>query len=327
MLSPLALLALLAIAIGGPLAAQPAMTNFESVSGPENIDSTTQSQGVELGKDANNRMTVAVNLSGTGPYRFLVDTGSDRTAVSREVATRLKLLPGKNATMHSITGSSEVRTVRIPELRLSKRQINVADAPLLSSVNMGADGILGIDSLRSQRVVLDFKAAMMTIVPSAQRPVASEDKDTIVVRARERNGRLILTHASANGVPVTIVLDTGSEVCLGNAALRSALLGRKQLKPAGTTELTSVTGARLRGDYMFLKKLDLGDVALENLAVVFAPARTFDQLGLNDRPALLLGMNAMRGFDRVSIDFARKQLRVVVPERSALDGATMAWSH
>ena len=32
------------------------------------------------------------------------------------------------------------------------------DAPALEASNIGADGMLGIDSLRSQRVLFDFKA-------------------------------------------------------------------------------------------------------------------------------------------------------------------------
>jgi hypothetical protein len=60
-------------------------------------------------------------------------------------------------------------------------------------------------------------------------------------------------------------------------------------------------------------------MTLRNLAVVFAPAHTFKQLKLNDKPALLLGMNAIRAFKKVSIDFSRLTLRVILPEHSGLD--------
>jgi hypothetical protein len=66
----------------------------------------------------------------------------------------------------------------------------------------------------------------------------------------------------------------------------------------------------------------MGPVGLKNLAIVFANAHIFKQLKLEDRPALLLGMNAMRAFKKVSIDFAAKTLRLVVPEHSALDVRT-----
>ena len=145
-----------------------------------------------------------------------------------------------------------------------------------------------------------------------------------MVRSKSRNCRLVISHAFADGIDVTIVLDTGSQVSIGNAALRKALLGKMALRQSGQIELESVTGDKLIGDYMFLRKLDLGDVGLKDLAIVFADAHTFNQLKLDDRPALLLGMNAMRGFERVSIDFARKQFRVLVPESGDLGGPMLA---
>jgi hypothetical protein len=83
--------------------------------------------------------------------------------------------------------------------------------------------------------------------------------------------------------------------------------------------LESVTGEKIVGDYMFVKELEIGGIGLKNLAIVFTDAHTFKQLRLDRTPALLLGMNAMRAFKKVSIDFANKKLRVLVPEHSQLD--------
>jgi hypothetical protein len=196
--------------------------------------------------------------------------------------------------------------------------VRVIDAPLLDRADIGADGILGVDSLRSQRVHFDFEQNLMSIVPSVT-PDRSIEPDAIVITATRRNGRLIFTEAKVNGRPVTVVLDTGSEVSIGNRALRELLVGRRSDKSAEKVELHSVTGETLTGDYLFVRDLDMGGVSLRRLAVVFADAHTFNKLKLNDRPALLLGMNAMRAFKRVSIDFANRKFRVVVPESSALD--------
>ena len=46
----------------------------------------------------------------------------------------------------------------IDGIELGSRSINVATAPVVEGVNIGgADGILGLDSLQGQRVLLDFK--------------------------------------------------------------------------------------------------------------------------------------------------------------------------
>jgi predicted aspartyl protease len=290
------------------------------------VDKTTQTEDLKVRTDPYERLTVAVRLSGMGPYHFLVDTGADRTAISRELASHLKLVAGQQVELHSTTGASEVSTATVPELQVTRKAVKGIEAPLLDSVNIGADGILGTDSLALQRVQFDFKAQTMSVVPSAA-PDFADEPGTIVVEARRRNGRLIVTDATANGRHLTVVVDTGSQVTIGNEALRRTLQAKDLLPQTHPVDLISVTGERLTGDYMFLKNLEIGGVELANLAVVFAPAHTFHQLKLDNKPALLLGMNAIRAFKKVSIDFANRRLRVIVPETSELQAqfASVPW--
>lgn len=285
---------------------------------PAPVDSTTQADDVAFKDDASERMTVPVLLSGSGPFRFMVDTGADRTAISRQLAERLNLEPGSGASLHSVAGVSQVQTATLPELRLSRRSVRVANAPLLEREHMGADGILGIDALRWQRVEFDFESNIMSIAPSASFD-RFDEPDAIVIVASRRKGRLIFSDAEINGKRVTVVLDTGSQVSVGNRALRQLLTGRRTDSAADKVELHSVTGATLTGDYLFVRKLQMGGVNLQGLAVVFADAHIFRKLELENRPALLLGMNAIRAFKKVSIDFATRKFRVVVPESSSLN--------
>jgi predicted aspartyl protease len=308
----------LALAGASALGAQSGTTELEAIHGLGNVDRTTQAEDVRFRSDRADRMTVPVRLSGSGPYHFLVDTGADRTAVSRQIADKLQLQRGASLSMHSVTGVSTVATAAVPSLQLTRRDLKVARAPLLEAADMGADGILGVDSLRSQRVLFDFETDTMSIMPSANSRHESSTPDTIVVRANSKRGRLILTKAKANGHALSVVLDTGSQVSIGNAALRKALLRTRQLDGSRMVDLQSVTGGTIRGEYMFIKSLEIGGVELKNLAVVFANAHTFNLLDLDRKPALLLGMNGMRAFKKVSIDFAQRKLRVVLPEESAL---------
>jgi predicted aspartyl protease len=298
------------------------MNVFDTVRQREQVDSTTQADEVKIRRDVTNRMTVPVTVDGTGPFRFMVDTGADRSAISSAMAARLGLDTSAEASLHSLTGISTVRTATVSNLKLSQKDFSIVDAPILEAANMGADGILGTDSLRSQRVVFDFQNNMMTIVPAEQR-VPRED-GTIVVTGKLKNGRLIVTNAIADGNVITVVLDTGAEVSIGNEALRRRRGNAGLVKSAGEVGLQSVTGEMLQGEYTFVKRLEVGDVNLANLAVVFADAHTFDKLGLGDRPALLLGMNALRAFKKVSIDFANKKLRVILPETGSLPQVLMA---
>jgi predicted aspartyl protease len=314
------LLLTLALTLSGAFA-QTKTTQLQTVGTSGPVDKTTQTEDVRFRADMYQRMTVPVRVSGTGPYRFLVDTGADRTAISRELAARLGLGAGEQAELHSIATESTVQTAMVPSLQLTRKPVRVRDAALLSSENIGADGILGVDSLRSQRIMFDFDKQTMSIVPSAT-PDFREEPGTIVVEANGRNGRLIVTEATANGRPVVVIIDTGSQITLGNEALHRALMGNHMLNGSEEIVLESVTGDRLTGDYMFVRNLEMGPVTLKDLAIVFADAHVFKQLKLDNKPALLLGMNAKRAFKKVSIDFAAKRLRLVVPEHSELDART-----
>ena len=309
----------LAVLLAGsaPVVAQPATTRLDTVSGVQPIDNSTQSQDIKLRRDNDDRMTVPVRLSGAGPFQFLVDTGADRTAVSRELVAMLALPSGSDAQLHTISGVSEISTARVQNVELTQKPETI-EAAVLERDNIGADGIVGSDLLRSERVQFDFEKQTMTIVPSAS-PDFHSDENAIVIRALRKNGRLVVTDADVDGERLTVVLDTGSDLCIGNQALRHHLSGDDIIDVDHNIELESVTGSKITGDLMSIRKMQMGGITLSNVAVVITDAHTFKQLGLLNKPAMLLGMNAMRAFKKVSIDFANRKFRVVLPEHSELE--------
>lgn len=303
-----------AIAAGSSAATPPKGVEMEIAPGPT-IDETTTTDEIAIDRDLRDRMTVNVSVGGKGPYQFLVDTGSERTVISRELAHRLRLEGGRDAVLHSVVGAQDVRTVVIPHLKVSNNVISVIDAPALAASNIGADGMLGIDSLQSKRVLFDFKANTMSITPASE-PVERLDGQTIVVRASLRQGRLIFTKAKVNGQRVTVIVDTGSQTTIGNLALQRSLHWGNLWVSPGPATIESVTGEKLDARVARVGRLDLNGLHVDDLTIAFADAHIFKQLGLGKEPALLLGMNAMRAFDRISIDFAAKKVRFVLPGTS-----------
>jgi predicted aspartyl protease len=172
---------------------------------------------------------------------------------------------------------------------------------------MGADGILGVDTLRSQRILFDFHADTMSIVPSAT-PDFDREPGSIVVRASRKNGRLVMTHATANGRRVSVVLDTGSEITIGNTALRDQLIRRYPDK-FETIEITGVTGVTTKLHLARIPELRLGSVRLQNVPIAFADVTPFEVCGISDRPSLLLGSDLMETFRKVSLDFRARKVR------------------
>ena len=300
------------LALAAPAGAQTSPTREYTVQGPDAVAPDSPALDIAFRVDSDDRMTVPVRLGGKGPFRFLVDTGANRTVVSTALAAAMGLSNGPVATLHSVSGTSLVRTANVPRLELSRDRVRSVEAALLEAAHMGADGIVGVDSLRSEKVIFDFRRRVISIVPGKQK--THDEPGTIVVSGRLRQGHLIVTGATANRVPLMAVLDTGSEITMGNAALRSRLEQRGRLGPAERVAMKSVTGQVLIGEAFHLKHVTVGDVELHDLVILFTSAPIFHRLGLEERPALLLGMNALRAFDKVSIDFARKQLRMTIAE-------------
>lgn len=301
--------ALASLAFATTAGAQATRTSDYSVHAPGDIAREAVTQDIAF-RVRNDRMTVAVRLGGKGPYRFLVDTGATRTVVSSAIAATMGLASGPVAKLHSTTGTSWVRIARVPQLELGPDRVRSVDAAVLDAAHIGADGIVGVDSLRSEKVIFDFRQRVISIVPAKRR--VDEEPGTIVVRGKLRQGHLIVTGASANRVPLVALLDTGSELSMGNAALHRQLAAQGRLGPAERIAMKSVTGELLVGEAFLINKVKIGDVELHDLVVLFASAPIFRQLGLETRPALLLGMNGLQAFEKISIDFVRKQLRMTM---------------
>jgi len=59
---------------------------------------------------------------------------------------------------------------------------------------------------------------------------------------------------------------------------------------------------------MMLDLLQFGDITLRNLPVLVGDFHVFDLWNLNDRPAMLLGVDVMKLFERVVVDLRRAEL-------------------
>ncbi|MEG8220387.1 retroviral-like aspartic protease family protein [Sphingomonas sp. HH69] len=279
---------------------------------------------VRTGPSLDARVTIPIHIDGKGPWNFIIDTGSQRTVIARDLAEQLALPARTNVTIISMTGRSEATTVAVPRLGFAGGTIDDIEAPVLEGEHLGAPGLLGLDSLHAKRVTLNFRSGQMAIASSNARRSAKVDPDTIVVEARRKRGQLILLDSNVNGMRVAIMLDTGTNFSIGNMALRNKLIAKKRAPELLTASLTSVTGGTLTGEVGRIKAVRMGRVNLIDVPVLFVDASPFAELGMADKPALLLGISALRLFDRVAIDFGRGKVDFLLPDATALDKTQLA---
>jgi hypothetical protein len=252
------------------------------------------------------RLSVDVLVNGRGPYRFIVDSGADTSVVGLRIARDLQLPLGTPVTLNGMTARNIVDRVKVDRLTLGPSTIRNLELPALREGDLGGDGMIGIDALVQRRLMMDFDKRLIKVedarIPARYYP------GEIVVTARRRRGQLILTHVRAAGLSLDAVIDTGSEITIGNLALRDKLIRRNHAKFL-TVSVTGVTGATVDLQLARIGELQLGPVILRDVPMAFADVPPFKMFGLADEPALLLGTDILENFRRVSLDFLARKVR------------------
>ncbi|MBA3898574.1 MAG: aspartyl protease family protein [Sphingomonadaceae bacterium] len=274
---------------------------------PAVIDDTLAIGGEDIdARKVRTRMTVAVQVNGHGPYHFVVDSGADSSVIGLRVARALQLPAGTPVLLNGMTDSSRVDRVLVDALQLGQSTVRNLQLPALKDRDLGGEGMIGIDALVEQRLMMDFEKRVIA-VEDARLPPPHLDGE-IVVTARLRRGQLILTQARANGRSVDAVIDTGSEITIGNLALRDRLI-RGDPSRFTTVGVTGVTGVTVNLQIARVAELRLGSVVLRDVPIAFAEVPPFAVFGLSDHPALLLGTDILETFRRVSLDFRARKVR------------------
>jgi predicted aspartyl protease len=269
------------------------------------VDPAAEVLALEL--ERNRRLTVPVLVEGAGPYDFMIDTGSQATAVTHEIRAALALPPAGTATLVGMASRRQVDLVDVGRIEFGSNSFTNFTAPVLEREHVGADGIIGLDALQDFRVLLDFRQQTIAVEDANSR--SSNSGFEIVVRARTKLGQLLITDALIEGVRATVIIDTGAQASLANTALRE----RIRAKRAQEVLTTDVNGVDLMGDLVFVRELSIEGLSLTNVPLTFADTPAFEALGLHDQPAISLGMQHLELFDRVAIDFAKQRVLFDVP--------------
>ena len=289
------------------------VTSLTTAAAEEPLPVETNVEVLDIERERYDRMTVAVTIQGQGPFDFMIDTGAQATVLSRALADQLQLNDRGSALLVGMASARTVETTPIDDFTLGQRNFYIRQAPVVEGAHIGdADGILGLDSLQDQRVLLDFNKRQISVADAEQ--LGGNRGYEIVVKARELLGQLINTQARLDGVQVDVIVDTGAQGSVGNLALLDRLRRNRQL---ADTEMTDVNGHTLGGVVRVARQLKLGRANVQNFPILFADSRPFHAMGLAEEPALILGMSELKLFRRVAIDFKTRRVLFDLP-RSAL---------
>ncbi|MDB5453598.1 MAG: hypothetical protein JWO33_2176 [Caulobacteraceae bacterium] len=265
---------------------------------------------IDTVRDRFEHMLAPVTINGQGPFNFLLDTGANISCVSRRLADQLGLEAGPPARVHTVVGAQMRPSVVIRQLQVGSRNRSAVRAPSLPIKGSDVDGVLGVDWLKGQRLVLGFKTRSLEITTSRHE---TSTQGRVVVPARRRMGQLTIVDADLSGRRVSAMVDSGSQVTMCNAPLQrlvKEIEGRNGgIKEHRQVKLESLAGEVFTGELMYLPFMRLGGLHLGNVPTVYADMHVFDIWGLKDTPALVLGMDLLTQFEAVALDFGKSQVR------------------
>ena len=179
----------------------PGLALAQEIVPPTVTDPPEPESQVASGRDAFSRITVPVTINGLGPYNFMVDTGANRSCISTSLARKLNLPPGGKVVVNTIVGRKARDSVLIEKLQVGVRAQRRVKTPVLPFVGTDIEGLLAVDWLQGQRLVLDMARKQVTIARSR---TDVSTADSVVVPARKRIGQLTIVDADLGKIPISV---------------------------------------------------------------------------------------------------------------------------
>jgi len=273
-------------------------------------------------------MVAPVMVNGRGPFRFIIDTGANRSAMSQGLANELGLTPFGTGEVHSIDGVSQAPLVAAQSLQYGDVSLAAAAMPLLDgSMMAGQQGLLGVDGMRGLRLRMDFDRRCIEIAASSQ---ARRLSGWMTLRGELRFGHLVLVPGRVENLSVNIFIDTGSDSTLANIALRDQLRDNRRVRVERIDPARAYTAghAIVLDSLLLLPRISMGRIEARNVQAYVGNFHIFDLWNLSDEPALLIGMDVLSQTGGVAIDYDRAtvhfRLRQALWTGSRLPGSSRA---
>jgi predicted aspartyl protease len=259
-------------------------------------------------RDRIGRIWAPVLIDGKGPYRLVLDTGANRSAITAHVAETLGLPPaeGGSRVVNGFTGSTIVPLIHVSRVEVGDVLIGPADMPVLADVFGDAEGVLGNEGLMDKRIYADFTSDQLVISRSHGERA---EPGLTVVPLRIIEGGLLVADVRVGSVRAKAIIDTGAQGSVGNLVLRSALTRRR---PHDTVreEIVGVSLDVQSGDRFPAPDIDFGHLTVHGMAITFGDMYLFHHWKMTDEPTLTLGMDLLGSFDVLVIDYKRQELQV-----------------
>jgi predicted aspartyl protease len=253
------------------------------------------------------RIWAPVMIDGKGPFRLVLDTGANHSALTAASARKLGAPSANAATVVTgLTGSAVVPTISVSSMEVGDLLMGPTTLPVVADVFGGAQGVLGNEGFASKRIFADFAHDKLVIARSHDQRAGVGFS---VVRLHEMAGGLLIAEARVGGIRCKAVIDTGSQESVGNPALRTALIRHPPRRPP-RAEVMGVTLEVQTGEYLQAPNIEIGDLIVRGAHLTFGDMYLFEHWKLADQPVLLLGMDVLGHLDVLIIDYHMHEMQI-----------------
>jgi predicted aspartyl protease len=283
------------------LAAAPAWMAAPASACDPLVPGTPSAAGV-TSNDSAGRAVALININGQGPFRFIIDTGANRSVLSQALATRLGLAPSGEGVVHSVDGAELAMLVNVESLSFGALRLSSGDTPVLDGPMLdGEHGLLGVDGMAGRLLHVDFTKRCVEIYESGAR-LATQGWWS--VPARMRFGSLLMVEGAIMGVRVNVLIDTGSNISLANQRFRDALrdVAARSIEYHNGHAFTFGRPI-VMAERVWTPRLRLGQTIVDSVTAYIGDFHIFDLWGLQDEPTLLIGMDVLARSREMAIDY------------------------
>jgi predicted aspartyl protease len=268
----------------------------------EPLDPGAPAVGGATTEDSAGRAVAAIHINGQGPFRFIIDTGANRSVLSQALATRLGLAPSGVDVVHSIAGAEPAGLVNVESLSFGDLHLSHGDMPVLDGPMLADEhGVLGVDGMAGRLLHVDFIRHCVEVYESAAR---FPTQGWLSVPARMQFGTMLTVQGRIQGVNVNVLIDTGSDISLANQHFRDALRGvaARTIEYHGDRAFTFGRPIVLEKS-VWTPTLRLGRTDIDGVNAYIGDFHIFDVWGLQNEPTLLIGMDVLARSQEMAIDY------------------------
>lgn len=264
------------------------------------------------------RVTADVRLAGGRELTFAIDSAANSSVLAEDLLDETPHRRIGRVIMHTLVGPESAEAIVVP--RMQSGAVDVDDVRLAVGSREGLnglDGLMGADVLAGRRLVLRFGREIVSRIERSRalapgRLSVQNSRNHLTTPVEARFSSLVMIRALFGPDEGRAIIDSGASMTMINtvAARVAGVRPLATTKGETVTSIQSPTGATTPARLGLLPSLSFADAHVSRLPVLVGDFHTFNEWGLSDTAAGLLGLDVLSLFETVSIDLRRRELRV-----------------